>query len=521
MPDEKPRVKHGSEHSLPGGVNEDIVALPATDSDSIRGEKSNPATSTSGDRALVLMDLENGLVGWENAEDPENPQNWTLKKKWMLMFWMGSMSTFSPMMSSLCAPGTSLTLDEYGISSRTLGTLMISIFVLGYAVGPLFLAPLSEMYGRVPVINASSAFFNLFILGCSFAPNMPSLIIMRLLSGIGGSAVMTIVSAVIGDAFRVHERAAVSSVVIGTPSLAPIVGPIAGGFISQHLGWRWAYWILLMASGPLNIFMIFLMKESNHPTILQKKTNRLKKELGRDDLRSQLEMPLPPRAILTRSIVRPIKFLFRSPIAFLISLYVSIVYGTLYLLFTSIPDVFQDTYDFGIQYTGLAYLGLGLGMFIALGFIMKYNDRTVVCLRERNGGVFEPEMRLATTIYFAPFMPVSLFIYGWTARQNIHWIVPCLSFILYGFGILGIFVPCQTYMVDAFLTTAASAVAALVCLRSVFGAFLPLIGPKVYESLGMGWGNSLLGFVTIAVTPVPFMFLKWGGYIRKKYPVDV
>jgi MFS family permease len=99
---------------------------------------------------------------------------------------------------------------------------MISIYVLGYAVGPLFLAPLSELYGRSLVVNCSTAFFNVFLLGCSFAPNMPSLIIMRLLAGIGGSAIMTIVSACIGDVFRVHERAAASAIVIGTPSISPI-----------------------------------------------------------------------------------------------------------------------------------------------------------------------------------------------------------------------------------------------------------------------------------------------------------
>lgn len=223
------------------------------------------------------------------------------------MFWVGAMSTFSPMASSLCAPGTSLTLEEYGLQSKTIGTLMISIYVLGYAVGPLFLAPLSEMYGRTIVINVSSAFFNIFLLGCSFAPNMAGLIVMRLLAGIGGSAIMTIVSAVIGDVFRVHERAAASAIVIGTPSLAPVIGPIAGGFISQYLSWRWAYWVLLMGSGPLNVAMLLFMNESNHPTILMKKTERLKKELGREDLHSHLEMRLPPREVLVRSIVRPIK----------------------------------------------------------------------------------------------------------------------------------------------------------------------------------------------------------------------
>jgi MFS family permease len=138
------------------------------------------------------------------------------------MFLIASICTFSPMASSLCAPGTSLTLAEYNTESKTIGSLMISIFVLGYAVGPLFLAPLSELYGRTLIINVSSAFFNAFILGCSFAPNMSSLIVMRLLAGIGGSACMTIVSAIIGDVFRVHERAAASAIVVGTPSLAPI-----------------------------------------------------------------------------------------------------------------------------------------------------------------------------------------------------------------------------------------------------------------------------------------------------------
>jgi len=131
------------------------------------------------------------------------------------------------------------------------------------------------------------------------------------------------------------------------------------------------------------------------------------------------------------------------------------------------------------------------------------------------------EMRLATTVYFAPFMPIALFIYGWTARSSVHWIVPCLSFIPFGFGLLGIFVPCQTYMVDAFLETAASAVAAMVCLRCVFGALLPLVGPITYRNLGMGWGNSMLGFLALAVTPVPFAFMKWGGWVRKRYPVKL
>jgi len=130
-------------------------------------------------------------------------------------------------------------------------------------------------------------------------------------------------------------------------------------------------------------------------------------------------------------------------------------------------------------------------------------------------------MRLANTIYHAPFIPISLFIYAWTARTSIHWIVPCLSFIPFGFGLLGIFVPCQTYAVDAFLETSASAVAALVVMRSIFGGFLPLVGPEVYGALGLGVGNSVLGVLALVVTAVPFTLLKWGGRIRKRWVVKL
>lgn len=177
-------------------------------------------------------------------------RNWTFSQKWLLMTWVIIMCTFSPMISSICAPGTSLTLEEFDTTSRTIGTLMISIYVLGYAVGPLFLAPLSEMYGRAVVINWSTAFFNAFLLGCSLAPNMPALIAMRLLAGIGGSAVMTIVSSCIGDVFRVHMRAAASAIVIGTPSISPVSSYTLS--CSTSLA-HWSQWGRFLADSYRNI----------------------------------------------------------------------------------------------------------------------------------------------------------------------------------------------------------------------------------------------------------------------------
>ena len=73
----------------------------------------------------------------------------------------------------------------------------------------------------------------------------------------------------------------------------------------------------------------------------------------------------------------------------------------------------------------------------------------------------------------------------------------------------------SSYLVDAFTLYAASAMAANTVLRSLFGALLPLAGPKMYETLGLGWGNSLLGFISVALAPIPFLFYKYGEKIRE------
>ena len=99
-------------------------------------------------------------------------------------------------------------------TSNAIGSLMITIYLMGYALGPLFLAPLSEIYGRYPVIVGSTWFFVAFLLGCGFAPSMPSLIVMRLLAGTGGSAVMAIAPAMVADLYPVERRSFAMGIVL-------------------------------------------------------------------------------------------------------------------------------------------------------------------------------------------------------------------------------------------------------------------------------------------------------------------
>lgn len=131
--------------------------------------------------------------------------------------------------------------------------------------------------------------------------------------------------------------------------------------------------------------------------------------------------------------------LFRSPIVFLLSLYVAVIYGYLYLLFTTISAVFEGQYGFSQGSVGLSYLGIGVGSFIGLFVLGSTSDRLLKYLTEKNGAS-KPEYRLPAMIPGSFFVPIALFVYGWTAYYKVHWIVPIIGTSFLGVGMLITFV---------------------------------------------------------------------------------
>lgn len=166
-------------------------------------------------------------------------------------------------------------------------------------------------------------------------------------------------------------------------------------------------------------------------------------------------------------------------------------------------------------------MGVGIGFFAGIAVIGKTSDKHVIAQTKKNNGIFVPEMRLPSMMIFACFVPISFFWYGWSAAEKVHWIVPIIGLIPFGFGMMGIFVPIQTYVIDCFPMYAASGNAALTATRSLVGGLLPLAGPSMYNALGLGWGNSLLGFIAIGMIPAPALIYKFGGRVRTKYPVKL
>ncbi|MCJ1441759.1 MAG: hypothetical protein MMC23_002251 [Stictis urceolatum] len=453
------------------------------------------------------------IVDWDGPDDPLKAVNWPRPRKWLIVSVLSFLTFVTPLASSMFAPGVPQVMSDFDSSSLLLSSFVVSVYVLGYAAGPIFIAPLSELYGRRALYNVTNVLFIVFTIACAVAGDLSQLVGFRFLEGLLGSAVLTMGGGTLADLFVQEERGRAMAIWSSGPLLGPVVGPIAGGFLAQAKGWRWVFWVITIAAGVATAICFVVLKETYSPIILEAKARRLRKETGNSKLRSRMDSGLGPMDAFWRAIVRPSKMLLFSPIVLGLSVYNAIVYGYLYLLFTTITLVFEDSYGFSAGIVGLTFLGIGVGMILGLVIFGILSDK--ILKKKAASGEMKPEYRLPPMIPAAFLIPAGLFIYGWTAEKHVHWFVPIFGTSWLGFGIIATFMAIQTYLVDAFTLHAASAIAANTILRSLLGALLPLAGPSMYAKLGLGWGNSLLGFIGLGLLPIPFLFSKYGERIRK------
>ncbi|KAI9752406.1 MAG: Meiotic Sister-Chromatid recombination aldehyde dehydrogenase [Chaenotheca gracillima] len=493
---------------------------------------------------VELSESDPNVVGWDGEDDPKNPLNWPFRIRWGHIAIISAITFVTPLASSMFAPGVPELMVEFDSTNELLASFVVSVYVLGFALGPLLIAPLSELYGRLYVYHVCNVFFIIFTVACALATNLNMLIGFRFLEGCFGAAPLTIGGGTIADLIVQEQRGGAMAIFAMGPLLGPVIGPVIGGYLSEAKGWRWVFWLLALISGVVTISALVFMRETYPITLLKRKAARLRKSTGNQQLRSKLDTGIPPRELFARSIVRPAKMLLFSPIVLLLSLFMTVVYGYLYLLFTTFPLVFQEQYGFSTGSVGLAYIGIGVGCLLGLAACGVASDK--IMKAKSSKGEMKPEYRLPPMIYGAPLIPIGLFWYGWSAQAKAHWIVPIIGSLFVGAGMLAIFVrtytlspprlavstaslqetnrfqmPVQTYMVDAFTVYAASALAANTVLRSTGGALLPLAGQKMYKALGLGWGNSLLGFIALAMCPIPWVFYKYGERIRKRYVLEL
>ncbi|KAL4786577.1 major facilitator superfamily domain-containing protein [Aspergillus varians] len=448
------------------------------------------------------------VVDWDGPTDPNNPLNWPKAKKNIQVVFVSIFTLYANLAATMFAPGAAELIQEFRVTNSTVAAFTVSIYVLGFALGPLILAPLSELYGRLKIYHGCNLVYFAFTAGCAFSTNIAMFLVFRFICGCAASGPMSMGGGTVADVTSQEKRGRAMALFAMGPLLGPVIGPVVGGFVSENIGWRWTFRIILIMSGILGIVCIPFLQETNAKVLLQRTA------------KSSNEANKSPWKLLRHSITRPIKMLLFSPIVLLISLYSGTLFGLIFLLFTTLPSVFETDYHFSTGVTGLAYLGLGIGMVLGLTLFAVLSDKLLG--QSRNGTVSRPEDRLILMKYFAPITPLGCFLYGWSAHYHVHWMVPILGTSIIGLGALFIVMPAQVYLVDAFgAEAAASALAANLVVRSPFGAFLTLAADPLYARLGLGWGNTVLGFICLAFTPVPWLFCRFGEGLRMRFAIDL
>lgn len=259
-----------------------------------------------------------------------------------------------------------------------------------------------------------------------------------------------------------------------------------------------------------------IVPETYAPVLLRQRAKNLSKMTG-TVYRSRIDIdqgPITAGAAFKAGISRPWLLLFREPIVIILSIYMAIIYGTLYMLFGAYPIVYQQQRDWGEGIGGLAFIGVAIGMLFAISYSISFDHRRYQKIIEELGGFAPPEARLHSVIVGGCVLPFGLFWFAWTNSPSLPWAASVAAGVPFGFGMVLVFLGLLNYLIDAYTIFAASVLAASSVLRSCFGAAFPLFTTQMYVRLGIHWASSIPAFLALACIPFPFLFYKYGGRIR-------
>ncbi|ORX38204.1 major facilitator superfamily domain-containing protein [Kockovaella imperatae] len=462
------------------------------------------------------------IVDWYGDDDQENPHNWSMFKKCWLTGAIMLMTSSVYMGSSIYSPAIQEAAQYFGLGQVTV-TLGLSLFVVGYGVGPLFLSPITEIpqIGRTSPYIITLALFTILQVPTALVDNFAGFAILRFLAGFVGSPPLATGGASIQDVFAPHTMPYAMGLYGLSAASAPALAPIVSSFAVQAKGWRWAFWIMLWLSGFSLAVLFFWLPETSSNTILLRRAKRLRKLTGNDRIKAQSEIDsaqMTFKDIAMMSLVRPITMTFTEPIVLACDLFIGLIYAILYSYFESFPIVYNEGYGWSLGVGTLPFASLLVGAAISYGIYALWNKYYFIPRFERHGEQLKPEARLPMAMLAAFCYPICLFWFAWTANRT-SWVSPVIASAFFGLGATWSFMPILTYLPHTYPQYAASVLASNDFFRSMLGAGMPLAAHGLFVNLGIDWGNSLLGFLTVLFIPIPFALWKFGPWLRARSPM--
>ena len=440
------------------------------------------------------------LIDWYTTDDPANPQNWSSLKRGFITFLMCAYTWVVYTGSSIYAPSEGGVMERFAVNP-TEAALPLSLYVLAYGVGPLIFAPLSE----IPVIGRNPVYFVTFILffALSFPTavvnNFAGLLVLRFLQGFFGSPALANAGATFSDMYSMLYVPYTLSWWVFAAWGGPAVGPLIAGFAVSAENWRWSLWEIVWMAAPMFVALLILVPETSTPNILLRRAQRLRKLTGDSRLQAQSEIDqrhLTASGILVDALIKPIEITINDPAIFFVNIYTALFYGIYYTFFEVFPLVFPPMYGFNLGEIGLAFLACQVGATLGVLIYFSYLHWYMIPDNIKNG-LRQQEHRLVPAIFGAFLLPTGLFLFGWTARPNIHWIVPIIGVVIFVVGTFLILQSIFVYVPLSYPKYAASLFAGNDLVRSSMACGSILYARPLFINLGVGKGVSVLAGLSV------------------------
>ncbi|RYP09308.1 hypothetical protein DL764_001355 [Monosporascus ibericus] len=453
---------------------------------------------------------------------PLNPRNWSRWRKWLLIAAITPIDLSISWGASGFSPAEGKFAEDFGISDEV-ARLGLSLYILGVGLGPMFLAPLSELLGRSGIYTGSYAIFLIFLAGTAVAPCVSVFMVLRFFSGLFAAVTVANFGGTIADLYPQAKTGRAMSIYLWAATCGSPSGFFLLSAVAQTHGWRTVFWALLGINGGLWLILVAALwgNETRHTTILRREAKRVAEN---QRWRHGAGMTIPaspkrrsPKEILHVALTRPFRFLFTEAIVMFGALYNGFLYGLSFLFNVVFVQVFGVNHGFTTFGVGCAFLGIVAG--ISLGPLTnlwqeRYYQRAISGVPGGN----VPEARVQLAKVAALVFPISMFWFAWTTDTAVQPLAPIVASAFWGWSFYTLILMTFQYTEDAYRVFSASALAGISLVRNIAGAAFPMFGKQLFERLGYQWGASLVASIAIILAPIPFVLERYGVELRKRSP---
>ncbi|TKA77559.1 hypothetical protein B0A55_06638 [Friedmanniomyces simplex] len=448
------------------------------------------------------------------------------KKKWYILTIIFIVQVSMNFNTSLYGNALGGISKEFNVSEQA-ARVGAAIFLILYAFGCELWAPWSEEFGRWPILQLSLGLVNLWQIPVAIAPNFGTIIGFRALGGLS-SAGGSVTLGMIADLWEADKQQYAVAFVVFSSVGGSILGPVVGGFVEAFLPWRWNIWIQLIFGGAIQLVHFFTVPETRTTIMMNKIAKKRRKEgnpniWGPDELVPFKDRFSAKEIIITW--IRPFKMFVTEPIVLVLSLLSGFSDALIFMFIQSFTLVYVQ-WNFSTVATGLAFIPIGVGYFIAWGLFIPAIRRNI---KEReqhpDSEKAQYESRLWFLLWTAPCLPIGLIGFAWTIQgPPIHWIGSMIFAAIIGIANYSIYMATIDYMICAYGPYSASATGGNGWSRDFLAGVLTVPATPFFTNIGKSSGKNLeyactiLACIALVLVMAVYAIYYWGPTLRKRSP---